>query len=88
MAHDRWSIRLPSYSLTFQKNGVKRIARWAIWSSWLLLSFREVPLAEDLDSHLQRTIPDRACDQEIALRPPHRSLATFRFAEESTHSLG
>jgi len=33
-----------------------------------------------------RVIPDRIRDQEILLRPPRRSLATFRVAEESTYS--
>ena len=52
MAQGRRFKRLSSYFLSSQKNGVKRIARWAIWSSKLLLGFRRLRSAEDLDRRL------------------------------------
>ena len=63
MAQGRRSNRLSSYSLSFQKNGVNRIARWAIWSSRLLLGFRRLRSAE----HLGRRLATNNS------RPPSRS---------------
>jgi len=50
--HVRHPSRLRAYSVSFQKDGVNRIARWAIWSSRLLLGFRRRCSAEHLGRRL------------------------------------
>ena len=42
-------------------------------------------LAEHLDSHLLRMIPDRVRDQEINLRPRHLFVADFPLGGRVTH---
>lgn len=71
----------------YEKIGIHRIARWAIWSSKLLLGFRRLRTAEDLDRRWLRTIPDRVRVQDIALRPPRRLVCDFPFHGTVTHSL-
>jgi len=73
-------------TLFIPKDGIQRIARWAIWQVSSCSVSADYVLRNTSTVTWLRTIPDRLHDQEIVLRPPRPLACDFPLRGRVSHS--